>query len=606
MNNLLRILCLIITVWVTALGAEAAAQDGGPASVEESAGNSLFPSETTNGIEAILDELAEPDEEGAQPLEELLEPANTNSPRDTIVSFLKLTQRYYDLLRQDTYTREDTAELQHLYDQMQWFFDLRTVAPSLRQDVAVNDAVYLREIIDRIGLPPLEDIPGREEMLEAIGQGYAPAWKIEDSPLEIVRIDEGPNQGKYLFSEETLESVEDLFWKLRSFPYRTTAAEGFYEASFLTPNPTLQAWTDGLPGWLHKDVLGQTLWQWLAMIALFLLAILAIWLLSGTLNRLTRNATPLIRNSIRLLVPLAAAVLSYALYDVIGDKIFVTGLVFQSAVYVIYGMALLAAVIFIFSLGTVMIDLVAATDYAEQRRSDVHLIALGIRVVSIVAIVALLLQGMRLMGFSLATIVASAGVTGLAVALAAQNTLKNVFGSLMLLLDRPFEVGQRIKLRGYEGTVEDIGMRSTRLRLLSGHLVSIPNENVAEMDIENVDMRPSIKRTINLPLPRDTSLEKIERAVAILREILSVPDTGRVKAGGQASSHDKPEPSQRHPNEAINHPEEPPRVFFNEIDADSLNIIVTYAYSPPDHAAYLEHAQMINQEILRRLREEGI
>ncbi|MDN3720493.1 hypothetical protein QW131_17700 [Roseibium salinum] len=173
----------------------------------------------------ILDQLAQPDEENRQPLEELLEPANTNSPRDTIVSFVKLTQRYYDLLRQNAYTAEDDAELQHLYDEMQWFFDLRDVAPSLRQDVAVSSAVYLREVIDRIGLPQVDQIPDRKQMLAAIGEGDPPAWKIGNSPLVITRIDEGPNQGKYVFSAETLESVEDLFWQLRSFPYRSSAAE---------------------------------------------------------------------------------------------------------------------------------------------------------------------------------------------------------------------------------------------------------------------------------------------------------------------------------------------------------------------------------------------
>lgn len=588
-----RIVCAAV-LFLVMLGTGAFAQDISPDSVGEDNGVSFFPSESPQGIEAILDQLAEPDEENIQPLEGLLEPANTNSPRDTIISFLKLTQRYYDLLRQDTYTPEDDAELQHLYDEMQWFFDLRNVAPSLRQDVAVNSAVYLREIIDRIGLPPVDQIPDRRQMLAAIDEGYPPAWQVGDSPLVIARIDEGVNQGKYLFSEETMNTVEDLFYQLRSFPYRTTSAEGFYEASFLTPRPTLQAWSDRLPAWMHNGYLGQTIWQWIAMVFLFVLAFLSIWLLSSALKRLTRKATPLARDSSLLLVPLFVVFASYLLYDLIGDKIFITGLAFEAAVYVIYGMALLAGIIFVFSLGTVLIDLAASTGRAKRRPSDIHLVNLGIRVASIIAIIAVLLQGMYLMGFSLATIVAGAGVTGLAVALAAQNTLRNVFGSLMLLLDKPFEVGQRIKIRGYDGIVEDIGMRSTRLRLLSGHLVSIPNENVAEMDIENVDMRPSIRRTFNLTLAYDTSLEKIQRAVTILRDVLSVPADAGIAA--EAS----------HPNETINHPERMPRVFFNEFNSDSLNIIVTYWYSPPDYRAYLEHCQRINQGILCRLREEGI
>ncbi len=605
MNNRNRILRLVAALLVVVLGTRAFAQDIGPDPIGEDTGVSFFPSESTRGIEAILDQLAEPDEDNLQPLEELLEPANTNSPRDTIISFLKLTQRYYDLLRQDAYTAEDDAELQHLYDEMQWFFDLRNVAPSLRQDVAVNSAVYLREVIDRIGLPPVNQIPDRRQMLAAINEGFPPAWKIGNSPLLITRIDEGPNQGKYLFSEETLETVEDLFHRLRSFPYRSTSAEGFYEASFLTPRPTLQAWSDSLPAWMHNGFLGQTIWQWIAMALLFVLMFLLIWLLSSVLKLLTRNATPLVRDSALLLVPLFVVFASYLLYDLIGDKIFITGLVFQTAVYIIYGMALLAGIIFIFSLGTVLIELAASTERAKRRPSDFHLATLGIRVVSIIAIIAVLLQGMYLMGFSLATILAGAGVTGLAVALAAQNTLRNVFGSLMLLLDKPFEVGQRIRLRGYDGVVEDIGMRSTRLRLLSGHLVSIPNENVAGVDIENVDMRPSIRRTINLPLAYDTSQEKIQRAVTALREILSVPDSS-IAPPLQREPHGAQAAQARHPNEAINHPDQPPRVIFNEINSDSLNISVTYWYSPPDYCAYLEHCQMINHEIIRRFREEGL
>ncbi|WP_349366037.1 MAG: mechanosensitive ion channel family protein [Nitratireductor rhodophyticola] len=610
MSKLIHVVRLAMLMVAVSFGLIAFAQNSDSRPADGPSGISVFPSESTRGIEAILDQLTEHDPESAQPLEELLEPANTNSPQDTIISFIKLTQRYYDLLRQDTYTTEDDAELQHLYDEMQWFFDLRNVAPSLRQDTAVNSAVYLREVIDRIGLPPVSQIPDRRQMLAAIDEGYPPAWKIGNSPLVVTRIDEGTNQGKYLFSEETLELAEDLFWQLRSFPYRSAAAEGFYEASFLTPRPTLQAWSDSLPDWMHKGFLGQTLWQWIAMVLLFAVAFLFLWFLSSALRRSTRNARPLMRNAVLLLVPLFVVVASYVLYDLVGDKIFITGLVFQGAVYLINGMALIAGIVFIFSLGTVLIEMATSSERAKHRPSDIHLIVLGIRVVSIVAIIAVVLQSMYLMGFSLATILAGAGVTGLAVALAAQNTLRNVFGSLMLLLDKPFKVGQQIKIKGYEGTVEAIGMRSTRLRLLSGHLVSIPNENLAGLDIENVDMRPSIKRTINLSLPYDTPLEKVRRAKTILEDILAVPESPLADAAGEPTSQDRTQDGQGrtdpHPNAAINHPDQPPRVYFNEINADALNLVVMYAYSPPDQTAYLEHAQMINQEILHRFREEGI
>lgn len=558
--------------------------------------------ENIRGIESIVTRLAKPNEESAQVLEELLHPIDTSSPRDTILSFLRLTQRYYDLLHQVEFTAAESTERQRLFDQMQGFFDLRNVPPSLHQDVAVAAAVYLREVIDRIGLPPVEEIPDREQMLAAEQAGGPPAWRIGNVRLEIVAIDTGPQQGRYLFSDETLRSVKDLFHEVRSFPYRDESAAGFYRAYFLTPHPALRAWADALPAWTQRDILEQTVWQWLGMLLAFVLAIALIWLLWGSLKRLTRNASSLARSSTMLLAPLFGVLVSVALYNVLNDKIFITGEVFRVAVYAIYGIALTAAIVFIFSLGTVLSDLMASSEHTQRRAADVHLARLSIRVLSIIVIIVVLLEGMRLIGFSLATILAGAGVTGLAVALAAQNTLRNIFGSLMLLLDKPFEIGQRIKIGNHEGFVEQIGMRSTKLRLLNGHLVSIPNEKLADVDIENVDQRPSIRRVMNVTVTYDTSLDKLQRAVAVLREILAVPDHP-LRPVDMAAGSAAWEP---HPNEAINHPGRPPRVFFNDLNPDSLNIIVFYWYSPAIYWEYLEHAQYINSEIMRRFREEGI
>ncbi|WP_313137568.1 mechanosensitive ion channel family protein [Paracoccus jeotgali] len=591
-----EVLGLWLALVLAALAPAALAQEP-----EASSGEAFYPSARLDGIEDLLAQLVDSEAAAAHALDGLLEPANTNSPRDTILSFLRLTQRYYDLLVQDSYTAADTAELDHLYDEMEWFFDLRRVAPSLRSDRAVNGAVYLREVLDRIGLPPLDKIPNRKQMLASIKEGYPPSWQIGDTPLVITRIDEGPNAGKYLFSPETLVEVEELYWQLASFPYRTDAAQGFYQASFLTPRPTLQEWTDEFPQWMHHGVYGQTIWQWIALVLVFVLAGLSIWLLLTALGWLTRNATALTRSSALLMVPLYTVLLSLFLYDVITDKIFITGRVFQVSVYILALVALLAGILLIFSFGTVLIDLAKSMGGAGRRVINAQLITLGVRVLSIIAIIALVLQGMQLIGFSLTAIVAGAGVTGLAIALAAQNTLRNVFGSLMLLLDKPFSVGQRVKLNKYEGTVEEIGMRSTRLRLMSGHLVTIPNESVAGMDIENVDQRPSIRRNMTLPLPFDLPQDKIRRAKSILHEILSVAPpalSGEVPQAGSAPPQD--------PNAPINRPGHLPQVVFDDIAAGSLTLKVTYWYSPPDYPAYLKHRERINHEIIRRFRAEGI
>ena len=83
----------------------------------------------------------------------------------------------------------------------------------------------------------------------------------------------------------------------------------------------------------------------------------------------------------------------------------------------------------------------------------------------------------------------------------------------MLSLDKPFVPGQRIKVKGYEGTLEEVGLRSVKIRALTGHQVSIPNEDVARIDIENIGRRPYIRRLFNVTITYDTPPEKIGRAM---------------------------------------------------------------------------------------------
>jgi MscS family membrane protein len=183
---------------------------------------------------------------------------------------------------------------------------------------------------------------------------------------------------------------------------------------------------------------------------------------------------------------------------------------------------------------------------------------------------------------------AGLGIAGIAVSLAAQDSLKNLFGSITILFDRPFKVGERIVFSGYDGTVEEIGFRSTKVRTLVGHLVTIPNAKIVSDPVENVSRRPSIRRIINVTIAYDTPREKVERAVTILREILD-------------------EKGIREPiRPIIDGDEFPPRVYFNDYNADSLNIIVIYWYAPPAYWDYLEHTQRLNLRIFEEFEKAGI
>ena len=128
------------------------------------------------------------------------------------------------------------------------------------------------------------------------------------------------------------------------------------------------------------------------------------------------------------------------------------------------------------------------------------------RLLSISLAVLVFIEGGQYLGIPVTTLLASAGVGGLAVALAAQDTLRNLFGTIMLMADKPFRVGERIVVDDYDGIVEEIGLRSTRIRLLTGHLVTIPNDTLARTDIENVGRRPYIRRVADMRIPLDTPL----------------------------------------------------------------------------------------------------
>lgn len=200
-------------------------------------------------------------------------------------------------------------------------------------------------------------------------------------------------------------------------------------------------------------------------------------------------------------------------------------------------------------------------------------------------IVFVLFTAENVFGADIGAWLAGLGIAGLAVSLAAQDSIKNLFGSITILLDRPFSVGDRIVFDGHDGPVEHIGFRSTKIRTLDGELVTVPNAKIVDVSVRNVEARASIRRVMNITITCDTPPEKVEQAVNIVREILSDP--------GIAS--------------AWKMEKLPPRVAFNELNADSLNIKVFYWFHPgSDYWAYFQHAERINLMLLRRFNEAGI
>jgi MscS family membrane protein len=197
-----------------------------------------------------------------------------------------------------------------------------------------------------------------------------------------------------------------------------------------------------------------------------------------------------------------------------------------------------------------------------------------------IVFIAVLFIGQTILGLRITALVAGAGIAGLAVALAAKDTLANFFGSVMIMLDKPFTVGERITVDSTTGNVERIGFRSTRIRSLSGHMYSIPNSKLADSVVENVTKRPYIKYAFDLTLVYDTTAAQMDRAMEILHEVLD-----------------------RH--EGFNE-EMPSRIYFTSFNDWALNISIILWFQSTDYFQTQQWKNDINLEILRRFNAEGL
>jgi len=183
------------------------------------------------------------------------------------------------------------------------------------------------------------------------------------------------------------------------------------------------------------------------------------------------------------------------------------------------------------------------------------------------------------LGFNLNGLVAGLGIGGVIVTLAAQDTAKNLFGGLVIFLDKPFVVGDWIGMDPFEGIVEDITFRSTRVRTFENSVVNIPNSIISNSSIINWSKMEKRRYRTNLCVQIDTPLEKLEKAKLRIQEML------QEKEGIFDDSI---------------------IVKFDEITDNGINILV-YTYTDSvDYPSYLSERENINYKIMNILREEKI
>lgn len=299
-------------------------------------------------------------------------------------------------------------------------------------------------------------------------------------------------------------------------------------------------WGDFLPAsFFRTRVLGLDLRQWLALAVLMVLGFLLS--LAGA-KLLTAIVRPLVRRSEITwddeLLRLAAGPLRLGLtaHIMVGGAL-TLGLTPRAETILLVGAKMISvAAVTWFAMR--MLDLFVAIGRDRLRARDLTaadtLLPMGRRIAKIFVAIIAVLSLLQNMGFNIAGILAGLGVGGLAVALAAQKTLENFFGGVAVIADRPAKVGDFCKVGETLGNVEDIGLRSTRIRTLDRTLVTIPNAEFSTARIENYALRDRIRFHAILGVGYDTTPDQMRFLLAEARKMLRdhprvLPDPCRVR-----------------------------------------------------------------------------
>ena len=392
------------------------------------------------------------------------------------------------------------------------------------------------------GLPPNRDIIGRVKTPE----------KTVDILMQ--RVPRGDGVYIWKFSNQTVAEIPHLYEYFGYGPFEETLSKMFPDAQFL--------------GW--------QVWQWVLWLIILALSFLLALIITWIVNLLVGRKDTAMRRQIKRFVAWPVRFLLWLLLEQVGLSIIGMSLTIRTIFRID------PVLPFVLTWTAIrLVDLLIFWWEERLRRSEredaIVLLRPARTAIRVTLVIVAVLFWLDNIGLKVSTLLAGLGVGGLAFALAAQDTLKNLLGSIMILLDKPYKVGQRIVAKGHDGIVEEIGLRSTRIRLLTGHQTSIPNEEMAKIDIENIGQRPHIRRLTNIGITYDTPPEKIEKAVDIILKILD--------------------------NHEGMDPEFPPRAYFSEYNPYSLNILVLYWYHPADYWGYMKFSQWVNLQIAREFQK---
>lgn len=335
--------------------------------------------------------------------------------------------------------------------------------------------------------------------------------------------------------------------------------------------------------WLDVSLLGNPLWQYLAAFIYVVLAFYGSKLLDALiqvqLRKVVARTRTVIDDLVLELVRGPVKIVAFVIFMHVGLSVFAWPVwaetFISNALKIVVAGSLTYLILKLVDLAMSLWE--KRIEAAGEAALDLQLLPVIRKSLKVFVVAVVLLVTSQNLGMNVSGLLASLSIGGLAVGLAAQDTLSNLFGAVALFADKPFRVGDRIQMDSIDGTVEAIGLRSTQIRNLDGYLVTVPNRTMANANLVNISQQPSIKTVMNLGLAYDTPVQKVKQAMQVIEAVY------------------RPHPKTA---DLI--------VSFNKFEASSLNILVVHWWNSTDAKDQLLHFQDLNLELKRRFDAEGI
>lgn len=469
-----------------------------------------------------------------------LSPPKMDSPRATIQSVLSEVEDAFTARRNgDPRRLEDLLRRRAIY-----LLDLDDQPPQLRNETGVESILMLYEILTRIHLGATSDLPGSEQ----VEAQALKSWVVPNTTLALQLAGENAAAQGFRLSDGSLARLRTDYELIRYEPKRSGSL-GFdtYEAFRSGVGPWLARAIDehdiaAAPAWWRSEVLLVPTWKLVLLIILHVgvLGLAAVALL--ILQRWRRRDPDSAASSLPTLVLGAVLMmLTGVLQWAIDAELQIVGPLFRLGEILCTAVFAAGAVMFAFACLRLAADLFVRIARLRARPADEHIVRLVFRVLALVVAIGVLVVAAQRLGIPVSGIVTGLGVGGIAVALAAQSTLQNLLGGATLLADRPLRVGDFCRYGDRIGTLEAIGLRSSRVRSVDRTLVTVPNGDLAAMHIENYAFRDRILLQSRLGLRYDTRPDQLRCILADIRAMLIahpkvMDESARVRLSGFGES----------------------------------------------------------------------